>query len=214
MSNRWLTIEREGQRVVLKKCSQEAEGEVIIPNGVTDIADLAFMQCGKVNEVFIPDSVTCIGMNAFVYCDLISIHIPASVTRFVPYSGGIIITCPFYGNPNLKSITVDNNNPVFDSRNECNAIIEKSTNRLILGCKNTIIPDSVSIIGNASFYGFTEPIPIPEGIVEIEQYAFYYCNFRKIVIPNKNTKIYRLSFWKSTKVIRGDFGQFQDDFDF
>lgn len=204
MNHNWLTIERVGQQVVLKKCSQEAEGKVIIPDGVTDIAKLAFSQCMKMSEVHIPDSVIRIGANAFQYCNLTSIHIPASVTFLEPNAVSIwFVVTPFYGNHNLKSITVAKNNPVYDSRNNCNAIIETSNNRLILGCKNTIIPDSVSVIGSTAFFGLNSPISIPEGVKVIEHSAFYDCPLPYVLISNNQTKLKRTSFRGSTIVIRG-----------
>ena len=72
MNNNWLTIDQEGQRVILKKCSEEAEGKIIIPDGVTDIADDAFKQCKKITSVHIPDGVETIGNNAFWGCESLS----------------------------------------------------------------------------------------------------------------------------------------------
>ena len=201
MNNEWLTIEREEERVILKKCSQEAEGEVIIPDGVTDIADSAFIQCHNVNEVHIPNGVKAIGKDAFLYCDLISIQIPSSVTKIdsIIYQDQFEQS-PFYGNCHIASISVDKGNPVYDSRDNCNAIIETSTNRLILGCKNTYIPDSVPIIGSGAFFFFDTPLKIPNGVKVIEPYAFYYCFFPSIDIPNKDIVIHDVSFRHTTKV--------------
>ena len=53
----------------------------------------------------------------------------------------------------MTSIEVNSGNKVYDSRNNCNAIIETATNKLILGCKSTIIPNSVTSIGYYAFYG-------------------------------------------------------------
>ncbi len=198
----WLEIEQDGSSVVLKKCSEEAQGEVVIPKGVTIIADNAFYCCGKVTGVHIPDGVKSIGRNAFVYCDLKELYIPASVTKLVPNGTGFLASTPFYGNGDLIKITVDKRNPVFDSRNDCNAIIEKKTNRLVLGCKNTTIPDSVSIIGNGSFFcNKMDTISIPTGVKAIEHYAFYYSFMRYVIIPD-NTHIKKTSFRKTTKVIQ------------
>lgn len=204
MNNSWLTIEREGQRVVLKKCSQEAEGMIIIPDGVTDIAKMAFSQCNKICEVHIPNSVIRIGALAFQYCHLTSLHIPANVTCLETNAVSIwFIATPFYGNGHLLSITVDKSNPVYDSRNNCNAIIETSTNRLIFGCKNTTIPDSVSVIGSTAFFGLNSPMSIPEGVKVIEHSAFYDCFLPYVLISNSQTKLKRTSFRGSTIVIRG-----------
>lgn len=204
MNNDWLTIEREGGRLILKKCSQEAEGKVIIPDGVTDLADMAFYQCEKVSEVHIPDGVETIGKCAFSYTSLSSLHLPASIRNIESVVHmDLYKELPFEWNLNMSSITVDKNNPVYDSREDCNAIIETSSNRLLLGCKNTFIPDSVSIIGNGSFYGLSGTLKIPKGVIEIEPYAFYYCSFSYVFISNSDTKIKTTSFRHSTIVQRG-----------
>lgn len=92
----------------------------------------------------IPDSVKTIGERAFDGCTgLKSITIPDSVT--------IIEEAAFLTCTSLTTITVDEKNPKYDSREQCNAIIETATNRLLLGCVNTIIPDSVTNIGSNCF---------------------------------------------------------------
>ena len=75
----------------------------------------------------------------------------------------------------LSLISVDGNNPVYDSRGGCNAIIETESKKLIYGCKNTTIPDGVEIIGRDSFYkvGITR-INIPASVKTIETHAFYH----------------------------------------
>lgn len=71
-----------------------------------------------------------------------------------------------------------------------------------MGCKTTIIPDSVSIIGYGSFFGLNNPFTIPEGVKLIEDFAFYYCFFPFARIINRETKIKANSFREKTEVIR------------
>ncbi|MDD5817429.1 MAG: leucine-rich repeat domain-containing protein, partial [bacterium] len=107
---------------------------------VTTIDYQAFRGCSGLTSVTIPNSVTSIGAYAFENCSgLTSVTIPNSVTS-IGY--GAFRSCS-----SLTSIEVERDNSVYDSRENCNAIIETSTNTLISGCKNSIIPNSVTSIG-------------------------------------------------------------------
>ena len=153
--------------------------------GLTDIGSEAFYYCSNLTSIWIPNSVTTIGVGAFMYCSaLTSIEIPSSVTSI----GNDL----FYNCESLASIVVSNANSLYDSRDNCNAIIETATNTLIAGCKNTIIPSTVSSIGYAAFSGqeTLSNIEIPSSVTSIGDNAFYYCTgLTSIVIPNSITTI-------------------------
>ena len=160
---------------------------VTIPNSVTSIGACAFYDCTSLRSVTIPNSVTMIGMNAFAYCSsLTSITIPNSVTSIkLGYNA-------FTGCSSLSSIVVESGNSVYDSRENCNAIIETATNTLITGCQNTIIPNSVTNIGYDAFSSNTSltSITIPNSVTSIGSYAFFNCtSLTSITIPNSVTSI-------------------------
>ncbi len=161
-----------------------------IPDSVKTIANGAFSGCGSLTSITIPNSVTSIGDFAFSNCtSLTNITIPSSVTS-IQYN-------PFTGCSNLASITVSSSNPVYDSRNNCNAIIKTSTNTLIGGCKNTIIPDSVTSIGSYVFNDITglTDITIPDNVTSIGSSAFNGCsNLNNITIPSGVTRIGEFAF--------------------
>ena len=121
---------------------------ISLPNTIISIGQEAFRNCSGLTSITIPESVTSIGNHAFQYCI------------------------------ELSSIEVEIGNTTFDSRNNCNAIIEKATNTLITGCQNTIIPNDVTSIGNYAFYqcnGLTS-ITIPNSVTSIGDYAFSWCS--------------------------------------
>ncbi|MBR2235086.1 MAG: leucine-rich repeat domain-containing protein [Prevotella sp.] len=129
---------------------------------VTSIGSLAFWGCSGLTSVTIPSSVTSIGSAAFKYC-----------------SG-------------LTSIYVDSQNRIYDSRGNCNAIISISDNTLIAGCKNTIIPKSVTSIGSSAFEdcsGLTS-VTIPSSVTSIGSAAFAGCSgLTSVTIPSSVTSI-------------------------
>lgn len=131
-----------------------------------------------------PKSVKSIAKAAFNYLDITSFKLPKTVTK--------IDGSPVYRCPELASIVVEEGNEMFDSRDNCNAIIETSSNTLIAGCKNTVIPNSVTGIGDQAFIGCTnlESIVIPNSVTAIGSQAFSGCTkLESIVIPNSVTMI-------------------------
>ena len=161
---------------------------VIIPNSVIQIGSRAFSDCWGLTTVTIGNGVKSIGGEAFYYCtSLTSITIPSSVTDLQTGDDGIFCGCT-----SLASIIVDPNNTTYDSRDNCNAIIEKSTNTLIAGCYNTVIPHSVSKIDRSAFYECTNltSIEIPNSVTSIGDYAFRDCTgLTSVTIGNSVTDI-------------------------
>ena len=122
------------------------------------------------NNTVIPEGVKRIWQNAFAErIHLKSITIPASVTS--------IVRMPFSDCDSLEEIKVDADNAIFDSRNNCNAIIESATNTLIAGCGKTVIPEGIETIGDSAFERVKTltHVTIPKSVTEIRGYAFERC---------------------------------------
>ena len=153
---------------------------IVIPNNVVTIGYDAFYECDALAALDIPNSVTTIANSAFYGCiSLTSLYIPASVTSIISLA---------FGHNNLEQIVVDPDNPVYDSRNNCNAIIKTATNEVLVGCKNTVFPNTVTSIGSYSFYhcdGLTL-LEIPSTITSISNYAFEYNSIEQIVVDPEN----------------------------
>lgn len=156
----------------------------VIPETVEIIGKSAFEGCVGLKSIIIPDSVTVIERAAFQYCThLTSLIIPKSVLEI----GKLFIDNgnAFSGCPALESIIVSKENKNFDSRKDCNAIIDTNDNALICGCKNTIIPDTVKVIAEEAFSGCSglTSISIPDSVEIIRSRAFYNCqNLKEIRI--------------------------------
>lgn len=114
----------------------------------------------------IVDGIKEIGDFAFSNVMLSGIAIPKTVTKIGDRAFAGCVTCVL--------ITVDEDNPVYDSRGGCNAVIETATNKIVLGCINTSFPETVKEIGKHCFCGMKLPqtLQIPGTISKIGWGAF------------------------------------------
>ena len=164
------------------------------PDGLIYIGNDAYKYKGEMPEgtdIIIKEGTKGITEEAFVSCEgLTSIFIPKSVKHIDYY---LFRSCP-----GLITINIEKGNSFYDSRDDCNAIIETATNILIAGCQNTIIPDDVVRIGDFSFAGCTTltSITIPESVKSIGFNSFSGCKgLKSITIPNSVTEIESSAFY-------------------
>ena len=142
---------------------------IVIPKSVTSIGDLAFALCQNLSTIIIPQGVTNIGKRPYLNC------------------------------PSLAKIIVEDGNAYYDSRDNCNAIIEKATNKLITGSANTIIPESVTAIDYYAFHGNKglTGIKIPNSVIYIGESAFGECtNLVTVKLPEYLTAINNALFFE------------------
>ena len=143
---------------------------------VTTISGNALLGFDNIEKIYIPPIIESLGFCIFSGCkNLKSISIPASVKEIGVY--------PFSDCPNIVSIEVDKDNKFYDSRNNCNAIIETATNTLIKGCPTTIIPNGVERIAAHAFdnYNNLYELTIPESVTFVEESFVCYCKNLKII---------------------------------
>ena len=181
-------VEYTNDKKALVRCPEDFSGEYIIPDSVTSIGEQAFFACKGLTSVTIPNSVTSIGERAFLLSGLISVTIGNSVNS--------IGKLAFNECSRLDSIIVENGNTKYDSRENCNAIIETATNTLVVGCKYTVIPDSVISIGDDAFSGCSglTSINIPDCVTSIGARAFGYSDLTSMAIGNSVTSIGECAF--------------------
>lgn len=153
--------------------------------GVQDISNNAFHNCINLESLSFDDSLLQLrGDDIFLNCDkLSSLIIPKNVSMVSSYAGISAL-------PSITTLKVDKDNPIYDSRENCNAIIETATNKLIVGCRSTVIPSSVQSIGTHAFVSCPiQDIEIPSGVRSIDDYAFHGCDLIRIAIPETVTWI-------------------------
>lgn len=161
----------------------------MIPNSVVEIGEGAFSGTG-ITKINLPQGLQKIGNYAFSKCTkLQSLTIPASVSE---------IGKEIFGSAsNINKISVDKKNKKYDSRENCNAIIETATNTLIFGCGKTTVPKDVTKIGDDAFSGCKNlvEIKLPDSVTSIGHWCFRESSLKSIVIPDTVTKIGQGAFW-------------------
>ena len=126
---------------------------ISLPNTLRTIERFGLANCKGLTELIVPNSVTTIGEYACEESeDLLRVFIGSGVTSIDDY---LCEDCF-----KVESLEVHPDNPAYDSRDNCNAIIETATNSLIVGCKNTVLPNTITEIGHSAFYSMSSPADI------------------------------------------------------
>ncbi|MBO4665702.1 MAG: leucine-rich repeat domain-containing protein, partial [Paludibacteraceae bacterium] len=204
-------------------------GDISIPESVEfeshtynviAIGDMAFKQCYGLTSVELPNSIISIGESAFEYCEALkSIVIPDNVTSIGNYAfweclgmtsvmigSGVtsIGKSAFYKCISVESFVIDAANTVYDSRDNCNALIESATNTLITGCKNTrTIPDGITSIQDGAFADCSEleSIEFPNSLRSIGTQVFWGCTgLKSIIVPVNLTSLGSQPFYGCTGI--------------
>ncbi len=201
---------------------------IVFPEGLTKISDRICFGCGKLESVTIPDKVIAIGYDAFSCTGLKSIIIPNSVeTISNSLSHNYYLKDVFIGSnvkdiyrgsfeqTELKKIQVSEDNPYFDSRDSCNAIVETATNTIIKGAGIPNFPKSVTKIGGEAYMENQDIIDleIPEWIDSIGWGAFQVCQqMKSLTIKGNIAEIPYFAFSTDVRLhtvkILGNIGNF------
>lgn len=157
---------------IVSNVYKNGQGLITLDGPVTKIGAEAFSGCQTLTSIVIPKDVKDIEYYAFARCE------------------------------SLTSIVVVEENTKYDSRDNCNAIIETATNSLIVGCKNTVIPNSVTSIGDFAFYAYQTltSITLPNSITSIGVEAFSGCNLIDLTIPGSVKSIGMWAFIHCTSL--------------
>ena len=164
------------------------------PSTVKAIGSWAFEDSG-ITEVIIPNNIEGLAQSAFAFNN--------SLTSIVIGKGVKVMgddSNPFLRNPNVTSIAVVSANPYYDSRNNCNAIIETSTGKLITGCSATIIPSTVKTIGTYAFASVKNSVYILDYVENIERDAFLYNSLHTVLIGKNIKEIEKDAFASCSKL--------------
>lgn len=184
--------------------------KIVLPDGLTRIKDYAFSYSKALKEISVPDSVEVIGFDAFGGCtSLQSFTFPRNLTKipsalFTDCKSLTVVNIPewiteislnaFDGLSSLEEITVSAENTAYKSVNNC--LLTKDGKTMLLGCKNSQIPNGVEVIEDA-FYGCTslKEITLPQSLVELGGFTFYGCeSLESIVLPSNLKVIARHTF--------------------
>jgi hypothetical protein len=159
--------------------------EINIPEGVHKIDNEAFSACINLKHITLPQSLETIGYFAFGGCkSLRSLYLPKNIKS-------IDSEKIFAGCDSLSSIVVDKDNKIYDSRQECNAIIETKSSKVIAGCPTSKLVEGLKEIGDFAFQGTQlREIVIPPSMTQISAEAFYDCDALSRITVNRDNPKY------------------------
>ena len=211
-------IKHNGKSYIVERITEHAFNNctdlisISLPNSITYIGKSAFESCTRLTKVVLPPSLRDISPRAFWGCERLSqLNIPSGVanigglaffgciglkTLIIPKNVTNIEEMAFSSCSSLESIIVEDGNLKYDSRNNCNAIIETQSKTIIQGCKSTVIPSDINNIGAHAFADIKElrSIMIPDAVIYIGDGAFAESGLESLNIPKNVSRIVKYAF--------------------
>lgn len=188
--------------VITGSCGTNLTYELDTDDGILTISGTGAMTstpwseyASQIRTINLPEGLSFITQDAFKNCDIDKINIPSTVSS--------IHYMAFNNCANLSKITVAEGNTTYDSRDNCNAIVETATNTIVVGCMSTTFPSSVTTIGRYAFYGSgISTLKITtNSLTEIMTYAFSHCeNLQSVQLPASVTTIGTYAFSSCTSL--------------
>ena len=156
----WLAYS-SSDKTALINCSQDAEGEIVLPDGLLSIAENAFYGCMNITSINIPSSVTSIGEYAFRSCT----GLPVSENQ-LRYADTYLIE------------GIDQDATSYVIKDGTKWIGDGAFKSWYHNLTSVTIPNSVIRIGADAFLSCNQllKITIPANVTSIGEAAFAYCN--------------------------------------
>lgn len=157
-----------GSATITSNTYSGGKGIIKFSQALTQVGYNAFRGNTTLASIYLPATVATIGSYAFFNTSLTSFVVPAAVASI----GNTV-----FGRTSMTSLVVDSANTKYDSRNNCNAVIESSTNTLKVGCMSSTVPNGVTAIGGQAFddQQTMTAITIPASVTSIGYAAFNSC---------------------------------------
>lgn len=187
-------VVKEGTQVICDGafCRCEKLSSVLLPESIVVIGSWAFKGCQSLKDIKLPIPLREIGVSAFEWTGLQNVYIPENVTSigneayrecfdletlYISKNVKDIGSSVIAWNEKLKTIRIASENKYYDSRCNCNAIIDSKRNQLVAGCGSTIIPEGVTCIGDSAFFACRslKILEIPNGVTVIGKNSFFRC---------------------------------------
>ncbi|MCR5849304.1 MAG: leucine-rich repeat domain-containing protein, partial [Bacteroidaceae bacterium] len=196
--------------------------EVSLSDEITHVGNFAFCRMWGVSWLNLPGGLTSVGAYAFYNCTFPrELHLPEGLYHvgsfglcafngvkdlYVPKSLGVVEDSGLTDFMGLENFHVDPASPYFTDKG--NSIIEKATNMMISGCKNTVIPEGVKVIGPRAFEDVRmESIKFPKSLITIDANAFTCSSLKEVNIPDNVQAIETSAFSQCGQMTKATIGR-------
>ena len=171
---------------VVTSCDKEAEGTIVIPDGVTGIqggvSKAAFYDRKKITEVVIPDSVTAISSYAFYGCSALE---KVTIGKNVKSIGNFA----FSDCRSLESVEIP----------DSVTTIGKEAFWQCFALESVVIGDGVTTIGDSAFWNSRKlkSLTLGKSVETIDDHAFQDCAITSVELPASVRTIGNYAFYGS-----------------